>query len=131
MDVSGIEIQAVPKASELPAATDITQAAIHLASSAVLSSAARSSLSTFFATAQTAGIPGLTFDTMRTQLLAEGESAPRAAQRGVAECVAATCASDKDRVASMVQTCVATLRGTDTVCLLDLILHLPCSCFVS
>jgi hypothetical protein len=101
--------QAVPDAGKIGEMAAYVAAAVALAQSTVVSGAARASLNAFAAAAQDTGIPGVDFGSLRARLLAAGLSAPRAAQRGVAECVAAMCAGSGERVASTVQDCVDTL----------------------
>ena len=73
------------------------------------------SLTSLFATAQAVDIAGLSFESLRGELLALGQDAPRAVQRGVAESVTAMCEGSDERVASTVQAAVATMHDASRV----------------
>ena len=88
-------------------------AATRLACSTVLAGTARDSLKQFFVTLQAAA-PAQA-EALQQPLLQAGAAAPRPAQRGAAECVAAMCKSSPDAVAKTLRACVATMQQPETV----------------
>lgn len=90
-----------------------SDAATRLACSTVLAGTARDSLKQFFVTLQAAA-PAQS-EALQHRLLQAGAAAPRTAQRGAAECVAAMCKSSPEAVAKTIRACVTTMQQNETV----------------
>lgn len=102
-------------ASGLAAMSAVTDRAVALSCSALLSGAARDALKSFFRSTQQ-GAAALPHDALRGRLLRAGTTAPRAAQRSAAECVAALSEGSPDRVAETMRLCIQSLEQASSVC---------------
>lgn len=92
----------------------MTEQAVALSCSALLSGAARDALKSFFRSTQQ-GAATLPHHSLRARLLEAGTSAPRAAQRSAAECIAALAEASSDRVAETMRMCIASLEQSSSV----------------
>lgn len=92
--------------------------AVTLACSALLSGAARDALKSFFRNTQQATqqpSAALRHDHLCARLLAAGTAAPRAAQRSAAECIAALCEGNNDRIVETLRLCITALSKSGMV----------------
>lgn len=101
-------------AGSLAAMSAVTDRAVALSCSALLSGAARDALKSFFRSTQQ-GAAVLPHNNLRARLLEAGTSAPRTAQRSAAECVAALAEGSSDRVAETMRMCIASLEQASSV----------------
>jgi hypothetical protein len=88
----------------------LSEAAVRLACSPVLSGTARDMLKEFFVVLQGALSLDQGFKELKDQLLAAAESAPRPALRSVAECITAMCVVSEGRVESTLRECISVLQ---------------------
>lgn len=109
--VNGVPLQI---SGGLAAMEAVTEHAVALSCSALLSGAAREALKSFFHSTQQ-GTSVLSHTTLRSRLLESGVAAPRAAQRSAAECVAALCKGSTDRVSETLRLCITTLEKQSAV----------------